>query len=218
MKRGDIFITRSKVPYELGWRSPAGEELDYIIIHLAVDQFLAALEAVYPGTAGEVDVIDFFGRDEALAHLSFACAEMVSMRTPGKSKRVAALTQLLAGLALPLVLFVSSTGFVVANSITGALADFQADFAAHCVADRVGAVSALVGAIQYGSGILSSALVGSFADGTPRPMGWVIALAGIGSLLCALLFVPARHRIPHDASRTASKRQIAHELLSPHVP
>ena len=97
LKRGDIFITRSKVPYELGWRSPAGEELDYIIIHLAVDQFLAALEAVYPGTAGEVDVIDFFGRDEALAHLSFACAEMLSMRTPGKSKRVAALTQLLAG-------------------------------------------------------------------------------------------------------------------------
>jgi len=70
LKRGDIFITRSKVPYELGWRSPAGEELDYIIIHLAVDQFLAALEAVYPGTAGEVDVIDFFGRDEALAHPS----------------------------------------------------------------------------------------------------------------------------------------------------
>src|SRR5271165_489104 len=96
LKRGDIFITRSKVPYELGWRSPAGEDLDYIIIHLAVDQFLAALEAVYPGTAGEVDVIDFFGRDEALAHLSFACAEMLSMRTPGKSKRVAALTQLLA--------------------------------------------------------------------------------------------------------------------------
>jgi hypothetical protein len=55
------------------------------------------LKAVYPGTAGEVDVIDFFGRDEALAHLSFACAEMLSMRTPGKSKRVAALTQLLAG-------------------------------------------------------------------------------------------------------------------------
>jgi AraC family transcriptional regulator len=51
LKRGDIFITRSKVPYELGWRSPAGEELDYIIIHLAVDQFLAALEAVYPGRA-----------------------------------------------------------------------------------------------------------------------------------------------------------------------
>jgi hypothetical protein len=69
LKRGDIFVTRSKTPYELDWKSPVGEELDFIIIHLAVDQFLAALEAVYPGKADEVEVIDFFGRDEALAHL-----------------------------------------------------------------------------------------------------------------------------------------------------
>ena len=65
--------------------------------------------------------------------------------------------------------------------IAGALAGFP---------DRAGAVSALVGAIQYGSGIVGSALVGAFADGTPWPMGWVIALAGIGSLLCARLLIP----------------------------
>ena len=88
----------------------------------------------------------------------------------------------LAGLALPLFVFVSASGFIVANSIAGALAGF---------ARRAGAVSALAGAIQYGSGILGSALVGAFADGTPRPMGWVIALAGIGSLLCVRLLVPA---------------------------
>jgi hypothetical protein len=46
------------------------------------------LEAVYPGKADEVELIDFFGRDEALAHLCFVCAEMRSARTPGKSKRV----------------------------------------------------------------------------------------------------------------------------------
>jgi MFS transporter, DHA1 family, multidrug resistance protein len=85
------------------------------------------------------------------------------------------------GLAMPLLIFVAVTGFIVANSIAGALADFPA---------RAGAVSALVGAIQYGSGILSSALVGIFADGTPWPMGWVIAAAGIGSFLCARLIVP----------------------------
>ena len=45
LKRGDIFVTRSKTPYELDWKSPVGEELDFIIVHLAVDQFLAALEA-----------------------------------------------------------------------------------------------------------------------------------------------------------------------------
>ncbi|MEZ0276880.1 MAG: helix-turn-helix domain-containing protein [Roseimicrobium sp.] len=96
LKRGDIFITRSKTPYELVWKSPVGEELDSIIIHLAVDQYLAALDAVYPGKADEVEVVDFFGRDETLAYLFFACAEMLSSGVPGNSKRVTALMQLFA--------------------------------------------------------------------------------------------------------------------------
>jgi AraC family transcriptional regulator len=41
-------------------------------------------------------VTEFFGRDETLAHLSFGCAEMLSARAPGNSKRVAAFAQLLA--------------------------------------------------------------------------------------------------------------------------
>jgi AraC family transcriptional regulator len=93
MRRGDIVVTRSKVPYELRWNSPRGEELDVLSIHVSVDQFLAALEAVYPGKTAEVDVIDFSGRDEALAHLCFACAEMLGAKVPGQSARVAALTQ-----------------------------------------------------------------------------------------------------------------------------
>ena len=96
LKRGDIFVTHSKSPYELAWKSPLGGELDFILIHVAVDQFLAALESVYPGRAKQVEVIDFFGRDQALAHLCLACGDMLSARTPGKSKGVAALTQLLA--------------------------------------------------------------------------------------------------------------------------
>ena len=94
--RGDIFVTRSKTPYEVSHSSPVGQELEIIQIHVAVDQWIASLEAVYPGKADAVDVIDFFGRDEALTHLCFACAEMLSTRTPGHSKRVADLTQLLA--------------------------------------------------------------------------------------------------------------------------
>src|SRR5205809_3198669 len=49
--RGDIFVTRSKTPYEVRFGSRVGEELEIIQIHLAVDQFLAALETVYPGKA-----------------------------------------------------------------------------------------------------------------------------------------------------------------------
>lgn len=89
------------------------------------------------------------------------------------------------GLVIPLFVFVSMTGFVVANSITGALADFP---------EHAGSVSALVGAIQYGSGIIGSGLVGVFADGTPWAMGWVIAVSGIGSLLFMGLLVPTKAR------------------------
>jgi DHA1 family bicyclomycin/chloramphenicol resistance-like MFS transporter len=86
----------------------------------------------------------------------------------------------LIGLVIPLLMFVSATGFIVANSIVGALGSHP---------ERAGAVSALVGTIQYGTGIFGSALVGFFADGSPWPMGWIIAVFGAGSLICAVFFV-----------------------------
>ena len=84
----------------------------------------------------------------------------------------------LFGLATALCLYVAMNGFIAANAISGALVDFP---------KRAGAVSALLGAIQYGSGIIGSAVSSTFADGTPWPMAWVIALSGIGSLLSMLL-------------------------------
>jgi DHA1 family bicyclomycin/chloramphenicol resistance-like MFS transporter len=93
----------------------------------------------------------------------------------------------LAGLAIPLFLFVSATGFVVANSIAGAMAGYP---------ERAGAISALVGAMQYGSGMICSALVSAFTDGTPKSLGGVVALAAVGSFLCAWLVVPSRRTEP----------------------
>jgi DHA1 family bicyclomycin/chloramphenicol resistance-like MFS transporter len=87
------------------------------------------------------------------------------------------------GLVLPLFVFASTTGLIVANSLSGAMARFP---------DHAGTVSALVGSIQYGSGILGSALVGIFADGTPWPMGMVVAITGIGCLLSTLLLFSER--------------------------
>jgi DHA1 family bicyclomycin/chloramphenicol resistance-like MFS transporter len=84
----------------------------------------------------------------------------------------------LTGIVIPLFLFVSMTGFIVANSISGALSDFP---------QRAGAVSALIGTVQYGTGVLGSALVGLFADGTPWPMGIVMACMGAGCVGCAWL-------------------------------
>jgi MFS transporter, DHA1 family, multidrug resistance protein len=79
-------------------------------------------------------------------------------------------------------------GFILVNAVAGALST---------VATRTGAASALIGAIQYGSGMIGSALVGLFADGTPRPMGAIMALAGIGSLL-GLLLVERYRQGPED--------------------
>lgn len=94
--RGTIFVTRSRTPYEVSHTSPVGEELEIVQVHIAVDQFLAALSVAYPGRTDEVEVMDFSGRDEALANLCFACAEMLAARTPGKSGRIADLTRLFA--------------------------------------------------------------------------------------------------------------------------
>lgn len=89
------------------------------------------------------------------------------------------------GLAVPMFCFVSCTGFIVGNSIAGALAD---------VPQEAGAVSALVGSLQYGGGIAGTGLVGLFADGTPGAMGMVIAISGIGSLLCYGLLASTNRR------------------------
>jgi AraC family transcriptional regulator len=61
-----------------------------------VEPFLAALETRYPGRAVRVDGVDFFGRDEILWPICLTCAELLAARAPGKSPRVAALTQLMA--------------------------------------------------------------------------------------------------------------------------
>jgi DHA1 family bicyclomycin/chloramphenicol resistance-like MFS transporter len=99
----------------------------------------------------------------------------------------------LAGLVLPLFVFVSAAGLIVANSIVGALNSFP---------HVAGAVSALVGALQYGTGILGSGLVGVLADGSPKPMAMVIAVFGVASLLCAFWLVkssPAEASNPQPA-------------------
>jgi DHA1 family bicyclomycin/chloramphenicol resistance-like MFS transporter len=74
---------------------------------------------------------------------------------------------------------VSANGFIVANSIAGALSTFPS---------RAGAVSALVGAAQYGFGIVGSAMVGLLADGTLFPLGIVIGIMSVGCAVSANLF------------------------------
>ncbi|WP_459614449.1 Bcr/CflA family multidrug efflux MFS transporter [Bordetella sp. 2513F-2] len=89
----------------------------------------------------------------------------------------------LAGLVVPLFFFVSMNGFIVANSVAGALSSFP---------QQAGSASALVGATHFGCGVLSAAMVGWFADGTPWTMGWIMAACAGGCLLSML--APSRRR------------------------
>jgi AraC family transcriptional regulator len=51
---------------------------------------------VHGSDAGKAEVIEFFGRDGALADFCFACAELLDAQTAGKSKCIADLAKLLA--------------------------------------------------------------------------------------------------------------------------
>ncbi len=93
------------------------------------------------------------------------------------------------GIAVPLFLFASMSGLIIANAMTGALQDFP---------HRAGAVSALVGATQYGSGVIGSALVGLWSDGTPWSMGLVVGISGVGCLACALAVRRLHHPRPQQ--------------------
>ncbi len=78
----------------------------------------------------------------------------------------------LAGLVAPLLVFNGASGLIVANALAGALS---------LRPERAGAVSALVGALHYGAGILGSGVVGVLANGTPGPMSVMVAAAGVGT-------------------------------------
>ena len=91
LQAGDLFVTRSRVPYEVSFQSPAGQELETHSIHIAVEPFLASLENVFADKASEADVVDYFGRDEILWPICMTCAELLAARVPGKSPRVVAL-------------------------------------------------------------------------------------------------------------------------------
>ncbi len=82
------------------------------------------------------------------------------------------------GIAVPIFFFFSMNGIVSASANAAALDD---------VPEMAGAASALIGSLQYGSGVLSSVLLALFNDGTPWPMSWVIGLFGILSALMVII-------------------------------
>jgi len=58
IREGELFVTRSRTSYEVRFQSPPGQQLDNLSLHIAVEPFLAALEARYPGEADLAEVVD----------------------------------------------------------------------------------------------------------------------------------------------------------------
>jgi DHA1 family bicyclomycin/chloramphenicol resistance-like MFS transporter len=79
----------------------------------------------------------------------------------------------LGGLVAPLFVLISMHGAVVANAVAGALSAYPR---------KAGAASAVVGALQFGMGILTTALTGWFANGTAFPFAAIIAVASLAGL------------------------------------
>ncbi|EAV6404931.1 multidrug effflux MFS transporter [Salmonella enterica] len=71
----------------------------------------------------------------------------------------------IALIALAMFILFSMNGIIAATATAAAL---------DAAPNAAGSASALIGSLQYGSGIISSLLLAMFSDGTPWTMGWII--------------------------------------------
>lgn len=83
------------------------------------------------------------------------------------------------GVALPILLMFSMNGIIAACSNAAALASVDNGMA--------GSAAALIGSLQYGSGIVSSLLLAWFSDGTPHTMAWIMTLFVVLSAVMAMM-------------------------------
>lgn len=95
----------------------------------------------------------------------------------------------LLAIAATVFVFFSMNGIVAATATAAALDGVPEELA--------GSAAALIGSLQYGSGIVSSLLLVAFADGTPRTLVWVMAVFAAAS--AAMAWWPAGGRALRQA-------------------
>ncbi len=88
----------------------------------------------------------------------------------------------LAGIVIPVVLFVGSIGLLGANTTAAVVSPFS---------KQAGAAAALLGSLRFFFGALAGALVGLLHDDSPRAMAVVICGCGILAFVCYRLMVTA---------------------------
>ena len=72
------------------------------------------------------------------------------------------------GVIIPMFFVFSMNGIIASCSNAAALDSVPQEMK--------GSAAALIGSLQYGSGIVSSAMLAAFSAGTPWTMSWIIAL------------------------------------------
>ncbi len=80
-------------------------------------------------------------------------------------------------IVVTIFIFFSMNGIIAATSTAAAMDE---------VSEIAGSASALIGSLQYGSGIVSSLLLAWLSDGTPWTMAWIIALFTLASALMVI--------------------------------
>lgn len=93
----------------------------------------------------------------------------------------------LAGIVVPLLVFLSMNGIVAANAMAGGMS---------AVPGTAGTAAGLSGSLQYGAGALLSWLLGVVADGSPGPMVLIIAVMGLGCFFFACIMPGWLQRTP----------------------
>ena len=81
------------------------------------------------------------------------------------------------GIAVPMFLIFSANGIIAACSNAAALSKVPSEI--------TGAAAALIGSLQYGSGMISSALLAMSSDGSPAAMCIIIAVSVVLSAITA---------------------------------
>ena len=81
IRGGDLFVTRSRVPYEVRFQSPPGGGTGQHFRFTSLSsRSWPRSKLRYPGKTDRVEVVDFFGSDEILWHICLTCAELLAAR------------------------------------------------------------------------------------------------------------------------------------------
>ncbi|WP_206105967.1 multidrug effflux MFS transporter [Olivibacter sp. XZL3] len=129
-----------------------------------------------------------------LMGLSFANRKLITRYKLDTLLRTASSIAMVAGIILAVLVKSDITGIYGVLtavffffSMNGIIAATATASALDGVPEMAGTASALLGSLQYGSGILSTILLAMFGDGTPWTMSWIIALFTIACAGTAFL-------------------------------